>query len=430
LLPRVLRTRIEHRPNLLKILGNSGWLLGDRILRLFLGVVVGAWVARHLGAAQFGSMSYALAVVTIFSALGSLGINNFVVRDLVRKPATANVILGTAFVMQVGGGIVAWVGACFAINLLRPQDQELRMMIIVLGSTTVFRASDVVRYWFESQVQSRRIVIVENAVMLLMGGYRIWLIHIDAALLSFVWANVIEAAITSVLILVTYSRLVGALRKWIPNKTQAGNLLLESWPIIMVSIASMINMRMDQLILGKYASDVVVGNYAAAVRVAEVWLMIPAILGPSIYPAIIAAKEKSELLYRQRIVLIIKWTAIFAIPSALAITSLSGFVISLLYGDGYKLAGTYLSLLIWSGVPYITTFAVSQMLYLEGLVRYTFYLSIIAVISNVSLNFWLIPSYGGMGAAISMIVTTYFTSIISMAIIQAKTKLFNFKLSK
>lgn len=152
--------------------------------------------------------------------------------------------------------------------------------------------------------------------------------------------------------------------------------------------------------------------------------MIPAILGPSIFPAIIAAKERSNALYQQKILTITRWMLVFSIPSALLITVLSGFVVTLLFGDEYRLAGTYLSLLIWSGVPYMVTFALSQMFYLEGLVRYTFYLSIVAVVSNISLNLLLIPVYGGIGAATSMVATAYLTGIISVAIIQVKTRIF------
>lgn len=423
-LPRAIRVRIEHRPNLVKVLVNSGWLFADRVLRLFLGVVVGAWVARYLGAAQFGSISYAMAVVALFGALGSLGLNTLVVRDLVRRPAEANLILGTAFILQIGGGVVAWGGAYWFVHLLRPEDQSFKIIVLVLGSVAVFKASDVVRYWFESQVQARHVVLIENMVMLLMGGWRVWLIHINAALMTFVWVVALEAMVTAVLLLAIYSRRVGALRKWNASMKQARELLLESWPIILVSVASMVNMRIDQLMLGRYASDVVVGNYAAAVRVAEVWLMIPAILGPSIFPAIIAAKERSNALYQQKILTITRWMLVFSIPSALLITVLSGFVVTLLFGDEYRLAGTYLSLLIWSGVPYMVTFALSQMFYLEGLVRYTFYLSIVAVVSNISLNLLLIPVYGGIGAATSMVATAYLTGIISVAIIQVKTRIF------
>ena len=45
-LPDFMRTRVAGRQNLQKLIGNTGWLLADRILRIGIGLVVGVWIAR------------------------------------------------------------------------------------------------------------------------------------------------------------------------------------------------------------------------------------------------------------------------------------------------------------------------------------------------------------------------------------------------
>ncbi len=70
-IPDVIRNRIEHRPNLLRVLSNIAWLYGDRVLRMGVGLLVTVWVARYLGPDQFGLMSYAIYVwAGVFVALG------------------------------------------------------------------------------------------------------------------------------------------------------------------------------------------------------------------------------------------------------------------------------------------------------------------------------------------------------------------------
>lgn len=44
------------------ILKNAGWIMGEQIIRLLAGVFVGVWIARHLGPADFGLLSYSQAV--------------------------------------------------------------------------------------------------------------------------------------------------------------------------------------------------------------------------------------------------------------------------------------------------------------------------------------------------------------------------------
>jgi len=76
----VLR-RIENRPNLRKILDNMGWLFFDRALRMGIGLVVGLRVARYLGPEQFSQLNYAIAFVSLFGVIASMGLNNIAHHD-------------------------------------------------------------------------------------------------------------------------------------------------------------------------------------------------------------------------------------------------------------------------------------------------------------------------------------------------------------
>jgi O-antigen/teichoic acid export membrane protein len=42
-----------------KYFANSSWLMGERILRMRVALFVGVYVARYLGPARFGLLSYA-----------------------------------------------------------------------------------------------------------------------------------------------------------------------------------------------------------------------------------------------------------------------------------------------------------------------------------------------------------------------------------
>jgi PST family polysaccharide transporter len=189
-------------------------------------------------------------------------------------------------------------------------------------------------------------------------------------------------------------------------------------------MASMINMRMDQVMLGSMVNNTVVGNYSAAVRLAEVWLIIPGIIGASIYPAIIAAKGKSEELYRQRILQTTKLMAAGVLPVAVIISLLSGQIVHLVFGQQYAFAGNYLAIYIWTGVPYLVFFVLNQMFYIEGLLKVGFVVSVFSVSSNVLLNFILIPMFGGMGAAISTLITAIGSTLLSLFILNLKTGIF------
>lgn len=423
-MPARLRAKLEHRPNLQKTLGNIGWLAGDRIFRMGVGLLVGAWVARYLGPERFGLLSYATAIVALFSPIGGLGLNGIIVRDLVKDPDTANATLGTAFLLQLIGGLVIFVLAVVAIGFVRPHALLAKYVVAVLGFVMVFKATEVVKYWFESQIQSKYAVWVENGAFLVSSTVRVGLILVRAPLLAFVWVTLAEAALVAGLLLLLYTKKVAPLTAWSASSRRAKALLLESWPLILSAFASMINMRAGQVILGSMTHYSVVGNYSAAVRISEVWLVIPGILGASIFPAIIAAKAKSEATYRKRIRQVSYYMALIVLPVALFISIEANQITSLLYGKQYASAGEYLAILIWSGAPYLIFFVFNQMYYIENLLRLTFYIAVFATVSNISLNELLIPIYGGTGAALATLITAFASTTVSLTILNMKTGIF------
>jgi O-antigen/teichoic acid export membrane protein len=216
-----------------------------------------------------------------------------------------------------------------------------------------------------------------------------------------------------------------SIRNWSFNRQKAVELLKESWPLILAGMASMINMRMDQVILGNMTNNSVVGNYAAAIRVAELWLLLPIVIGSSIYPAIISAKQKSENLYRERVIKTIKYMSFFAIPFALFVSLFSSKIISILYGHQYSESAMYLTLYIWTGVPYVVLFILSQVSMIEKINKLSTYVTVVVVILNIILNFILIPKYGGIGAVIATLIAAYVGQFLMIGIVQNKTKIFS-----
>ncbi|MCF1303379.1 oligosaccharide flippase family protein [Raoultella ornithinolytica] len=54
---------------------NIIWLMSDSIIRLGMGLIVSVWLARFLGPNEFGMFNYAYAMIAIYAAVASLGMN-------------------------------------------------------------------------------------------------------------------------------------------------------------------------------------------------------------------------------------------------------------------------------------------------------------------------------------------------------------------
>lgn len=413
-LPTSLRARIEHRPHLLKAMSNTGWLFGDQILRMAVGLLVGVWIARYLGPEQFGLLNYALAFVALFGPIASLGLNGIVVRDLVKSPENANVTLSSAFLLQFIGGFLAFGLVLLAIGFARSDDSLSKLMVAVLGFVMVFKSTEVVKYWFESQVQSKYTVWIESGGLLLFGIIKVALILGQASLMDFVWVAFAEGCLVAAGLLGIYAWRGGHLRGWRPHYIRAKILLRDSWPLIFSGLAVMVYMRIDQIMLGQMLGDESVGIYSAAVRVSEIWYFIPMAIVASAFPSLMQKQDQATFeKHFQRL-----FDLMFAIsfPMALLIAAFSSLIIRVLFGVEYLDASGVLSVYAWAilfafmGVPAGRWYLYADLQKL-ALARTT-----LGAVVNVSLNMLLIPLYGPVGAAYATLVAIAISNVLFNAL--------------
>lgn len=428
-LPTNLRVRIEHRPNLQKALTNTAWLFGDKILRMGVGLLVVVWIARYLGPEQFGLMNYAMAIVALFGAVASLGLNSIVVRDLIQVPETANITLGTAFLLQVVGGLLAFGLAIVTIIVARPDDDQTKLTVAVLGFVMVFKATEVVKYWFESQVNSKYTVWVENGVFLILAVIKVCLILTHASLMAFIWAAFAEGLLVAIGLLSIYAWRGGSLSRWCIHYSRTRALLKNGWPLMLSGLAVMIYMRVDQIMLGQMLGDEAVGIYTAAVRISEVWYFIPMAIVASVFPSIIEAKKNSETLYYQRLQKLFDFMVLLALAVAIPMTFLSDWIVVFLFGEEFAQAGSVLILHMWAGIFTYLGVASGKWFLMENMSMLLFYRTAIGAFVNVILNLVLIPVNGVLGAAIATLISYAVAGFLFDLLVKDSRKVFLMKAS-
>ncbi len=412
LLPSYIRSKIDHSPALIKIINNIGWLFADRILRMAVGLIVGLWMARYLGPEQFGMLNYVIAFVALFSALSGMGLNSVVVRDLVNNPEDSNVTLGSAFILQIIGGLLAIIFALAVINIVR-QDHMTKILVAIFCFTLLFKASEVAKYWFEAQVASKYTVWVENFTFLLFAAIKVTLILINASLITFIWAMLIETIIMSMSYFFIYKFRGGILKSWQPQIRRTKTLLKDSWPLLLSGIAIVLYMRIDQIMLGQIIGDKAVGIYSAAVRISEMAYFIPVIIVSSIAPTLIEAKKRSQKSYHKHLQKLYRLMIFVCLAVSIPTTFFSTTLIQWLYGIEYEPAGNVLAIHIWASIFVALGVTSSQPLLLDNLQRLSLYRTFIGCGFNIILNLLLIPLYGINGAALATVIS-YFIATFSI----------------
>jgi O-antigen/teichoic acid export membrane protein len=382
---------------------NTSWMFAEQIMRLIAGLLVGIWVARYLGPAQFGVFSYAIAFAALFSNIAKLGLDGIVVRELVLTPNLRDLYLGTAFWLKLGGAFVAFVAVALATQLTS-NDRTTNLYILIIAGGTIFQSFEVVDFYFQSQVLSKFVSICKLTQLLLSSLLKLYLIYIGAELFWFVLVSLADQMILalSLYFAYRYQKLHGFYRHFDPMI--AKHLLQDSWPLIFSGLVVMIYMRIDQIMIKEMLGEKEVGLYAAAVKLSEVWYFVPMIITQSLFPAIVSAKNTSEKLYYTRLQRLYTSLLWMAIAVAVSMTFFSDWLVTLLYGEAYKDAGQVLMIHIWAGVFVSLGVASSNWFTSENLQKYAFYRTLLGAIINVILNLILIPIYGLIGAAIATVI--------------------------
>jgi len=416
MLPDFVRRRIEHRPGMVKILDNMGWLFFDKILRMGVGLLVGVWIARYLGPEQFGMLNYALAFTGLFGAIATLGLQSIVVRDIVRDPDSARLTLGTAALLQFIGGLIAYVLILIVIAYIRPDDPLARSIVGIFGAILLFKASDIAVYWFESQVQSKYVVWVQNSVFLLFAVGKVALILNKASLTAFVWLMLAEVILAALVLLIIFSRFGWPLATLRAKSKRAKTLLKDSWPLLLSSMAIVVYMRIDQVMLGEMVGEESVGIFSAAVKISEAWYFVPMMIVASVFPTIIANKQTNETLYLERVQRLYNLLSFISVTFGLVFSLISSWLITSLYGSNYAEAATILSIQIWAGIFVSMGIARGKWLLAENLQRVGYWYIALAMVMNILGNYFLIPLYEEIGAAIATVISQATAAIIAPAL--------------
>lgn len=393
-----------------QIFSNTFWIVLERAIRLGVGFFVAIWVARYLGPSHYGVLSFGLAWVALFSAFGQLGLENIVVRDVVSDRGSEAEILGTATALRFIGGLIVVIGSSALYGIFYSFDNRTQLAVIVLaGLAQVFLAAEVIDWWFRSRVEWRYvfrarviafiIATVSTIICLISGLGVVWI----AAM------TLLNAAMLAGFLLIEWLRHSKRKQSWKARATRAKTLLLDSWPAILSGLAIMVYMRIDQIMIGSMMTEADVGVYSVAVKLSEVWYVIPLAITQSVMPSIVSARKSQNGSYEQRL---IKLTALLFWSSfivAILVTFTGPSLITILFGHEYRLAGEVLRVHFWAGIFVALGVGISQWYIAENLLQISLYGTIAGALINVLLNLVLIPEFGISGAAFST-VGSYFVA--------------------
>lgn len=387
-----------------KYFKNTGWLFLARFINLIIAFFVTAYVARYLGPANYGLLSYAISFVGLFVFIVNLGIDHVLFRNLIAEPEKRDQHLGTAFILRLSGALLAFLIILVTTFFLNTTN-IINILILIIAFSYIFQPFNILNYFFNARVQAKYSSLATIYVTIILSLLKIIIVTLDKGIIYFAFISVLETFFYSIFYIFFYKKLGFSILNWKFDKNIAKSLMRDSWPLVFSTVFTLIYSRIDQVMIMHYYNETAVGLYDAAVRIAEIWYLVPGIIISSVFPALVNAKKSDEKLYRKRLIDLFVLIFILGLGFSLSISLLAYFIIYIIFGSAFITATSILQIYVWGGIGYTLFFAVNQFLITENYTKIIFFSTLIGMIVNLFLNIILIKSIGLNGAAWATLIS-------------------------
>jgi len=383
---------------------NTGWVFAGQSVTV-VSFLVNIWVVRHLGPTNFGSLSYIFTFTGLFAFISNLGIQDVLIRDLVKYPDQTQKITSTAVRMILVSGMIAFLAA--SIGSFITNGATLITLLTTLYATIFFWSPMlVINSYFQATVQAKQNALIQISGTVVASVFKIYLILTGKGIIWLTGAFALDYAIGGLFYIWAYKRLkLDFIRFNVFDWPFAKNLFQASWLLMIAAAFSYTLFKIDQILIKNLLDETSLGLYAAATKLSEIWYLVPASIVASIFPAIINAKIVQKETYRERLKKLVAFLVVISATIAVFISVFASWIIPVLFGAQYTKAIPIAQIYIWSNIGFFLIIVTTKYLITENRFAEIAIYSGLAAAINIGLNLLFIQTIGPAGAALASVIS-------------------------
>jgi len=398
------------------VIKNTFWLTLSEAITGFLKFIFVIYVAKILGATEYGKFSFALSFVTIVVILSEMGLPDIITREFSKNkesekdyPAILSFKLFLSLIC-----FILMVGGAFFIT----SDPIIRVSIIVLGIFILitsflnvicafFRAREKMEYESVFKITQHLFLIFSSFIVLF------FIPSVKNLSYAYLFSNLVILIIT----LLFFNFFVSRIKLYYDKKIWH-KFFKFSWPLSPGFVIGWIYVSLTSIMLGYFGYNIENGWYNAAYKIIGALAISATLVSRSFFPVLSRFSKESKIKI-QRI-----WNyqealmAILSFPMIMGGIILAPQIINLFYDASYNpsiLAFQWL--VIVCGIDFMY-YPYASSLVVFGREKVNFVLIVIGLIINIILNFIFIPKYTLYGAVLSTTISS--VVVFLLAIVCAK----------
>lgn len=388
------------------IFKNTFWLAVATGVSRVLSLILLIYVARILGATEYGKFTFAIAFVYLLSVFSDLGLSSIATREFARegeREKEFSALLSLKIILFLGTIFLAVIGSFFITS-----DPLIRGLIWILAIYNSINTFSEILFAFlraRQRMEYESWAKIFQAVLITSFGLFAILNFPSVENLSYSYLLASFIFLIS-LLLFFHFKIYRLTLRW--DKAIWQRFLSMSWPLALVTILTVIHNYVDSTMMGYFGQITQTGWYNAALRIAQISFVPASLISQSFYPALsVAFKESKERLqkiwnYYMKILTLI------AFPMVIGGIVLAPKIIDFVYAPDFSPSILAFQILIIMAGIILLYYPFSQVLIASNRERKLFWPIVGGGLINIVLNLILIPRYSLYGAAIATIITNIF----------------------
>jgi len=413
----------------MEVLKKSSASLFVKVIGMTVGLLVSIFLGRAIGAEGLGIINLSNQIISLLLVVTMFGMNNVLLKNIAIAYNNQNWqhISNNIYTSSIFNGtlalIISVIGILLAPFIVRHVFHEEELKVPLLIALAMIVPQTFSRIYASGLNGFKKIwqsnLVNETLSAWIVGGGLVLLLVLDIPV------NVINVAILYGIgrLVVTFS--IGIYwkklfhfqgkKQWIVKP-----MLKMAMPLFLVSATGVVASNADIIMLGWLSSTREVGLYSVAARLALLVSFLLQVTNSAISPKLAALYANGEQKEMRIMVKRVTSVLILIAFTSLVVFIFGGNYILGLWGNEFEDAYMVLIILGIGQFFNISTGCAGLLLIMCGYEKIQGYISISSVILNLTLNYFLIRTYGAIGAASATAITVGGENILKM--IMAKRK--------
>jgi O-antigen/teichoic acid export membrane protein len=377
-------------------------LSAEIVGRLFQFALIYA-AQRILGPADYGVITYGLAVGVVLAPVTDLGMQLIITREVARAERIAPRVSGIGLALKLLLALGA-VAVLVPISLQRPDNTAFATFVLGLAVIGASFAE-----YFGYIFRGLRRVELDAVLTLLL---RLFVFGLGAAALLLrpsvngVAAAYLMGSVLAAVLGYTWLRKRFFTPTLKASRSASRVLLRQALPLGGAILFSIAYTRTAVFMLDALNNSTAVGEYGVALRLTEPLALIPSAIMAAVFPALTHTMAQAG--YAATRALRLKTIGLLSLAGLLIAVGgvlFGPWLIQFLYGTQYAGSTLALQLLAVAALPIFINYALTHFLVARRQQRLNLIFNAVIFVVNLILCSWLIPRFGPSGAALSTVLS-------------------------